>query len=93
MLLFAILFHSCGTAPLNINLCSHDQPAGKAYCVNTINQEDSTQDISETDRWIMMSPEDWGQVVIRLRILESRTKGSLQKEFTNILNADKALIQ
>jgi hypothetical protein len=91
--LFASFFLSCGTAPLNIDLCSHDQPVGKAYCVNTISQEDSTIEIDETDKWIMISPDDWGDILIRLRILESRTKGTTQKEFTNILNANKALIQ
>lgn len=88
-----ILLPSCALKPLNINLCSHDQTVGKAYCVNSINQEESEVDISDTDRWLMVSPEDWGEILIRLRILEGRTKGSLQKEFTNILKTNKALIQ
>jgi hypothetical protein len=65
MLLGIFLFSSCGSLPSKpkIELCGHNAPAALAECFD--NQDDSFRSIpmSDTDKYIMFSPDDWGLVL------------------------------
>ena len=70
LLIFAILcLSSCGSVPRKpvIDLCAHNEPSGKVPCVNNQTNEVEIYDINQTDKWIMLKPDDWAQILYLIR--------------------------
>lgn len=94
-LLFATLIcSSCGSLPAKpkIDLCAHDQPRGQVYCVNNQTNQDTTLNIEDTDKYIMLSPEHWGLTLKYIRILEQRLRRSTQKNSSDVADEVKKII-
>ena len=87
-LLIILTCSSCGSLPSkpSIDLCAHDQPSRAVYCVNNQTGNDTTLDIEDTDRYIMLSPEDWGLTLRYIRILEQRVRN---KDSSSTMVADE----
>jgi hypothetical protein len=94
LLCASLIFSSCGRLPVkpSIDLCAHDAPEMKVYCVNNQTNEDYVLDISETDRYIMMSSNHWGLTLRYIRILEQRIRSSKQKNSTFVANEVRKVI-
>lgn len=93
-LLIILICSSCGSLPSkpSIDLCAHDQPKGLVYCVNNQTGDDSTLDINDTDKYIMLSPEDWGLTLRYIRLLEQRLRNSSQKNSAMVANELRKII-
>ena len=78
VLLLGILISSCGKIPPkpSIDLCIHDQPRKIVYCNNNTTGNEYDLPISQTDKYLMLSPDDYQSLLIYLQKLEDRLKRS-----------------
>lgn len=92
-LLLGIFFlSSCAGLPTqpDITLCVHDEPRMSVYCSNNQTGEDSTLHINETNKYIMLSPDDWGTV---LRYLRRGVKYKIfRKEIRKVLKSNDKIM-
>lgn len=87
--LFAIfaplILSSCAGVPdkPEIDLCSHIKELFIVVCVNNQTNEVTEISIEATDRWVMMSPNDWGKVLFYTQLLERNISSKNNKSRTN----------
>lgn len=86
LLLICTFSVSCGSMPQKpqIEICGHDQPNREAECVDNQTGQARTLGIDETDKYIMMSDDDWGLVLyyidqLRRRIRSKNVRTELKK--------------
>lgn len=79
-LFVALICSSCAGVPTKpvIDLCANDLDLGQVHCVNNQTQESRSIPWYETDRFIMLSPEDWGDILIYIRALEKNKKTKIE---------------
>jgi hypothetical protein len=67
ILIFSSCAHRVPTKP-SIDICAHNLAAQQVPCVN--NQTDAVKilGIDETDRFIMFHPDDWGKILLYIRV-------------------------
>jgi len=66
----------------------------QVYCSNNQTSNEYNLHITETDRYIMLAPDDWGEVLEYIRLLEKRIKNkSTKKELNKILNTSQRLVK
>ena len=74
----------------DITLCVHDQPRMAVYCNNNQTGEDSTLNIEDTNKYIMLSPDDWGTI---LRYLRRGVKYKVfRKEIRKVLKSNDKIM-
>lgn len=92
LLLTILLFSSCGSLPSNpkVEICAHDEPVAEAECFDNQNNEYRTLPMSETNRYIMFSPDDWGLILFYIDQLERRIRSKKTKiELIKIIDTSK----
>lgn len=68
----------------------HDQPRMAVYCNNNQTGEDSTLNIEDTNKYIMLSPDDWGTI---LRYLRRGVKYKVfRKEIRKVLKSNDKIM-
>lgn len=91
LLLGICLFSSCGGLPSKpqIELCAHDEPLAEVECYDNQTGQYRTIPIGETDRYIMMSADDWSLVLLYIDRL-SRRVGSrkVRRELKKIIDTN-----
>lgn len=95
LLLGIFLFSvSCGSLPRNpkVEICAHIYPANQAECFDNQSQEYRTLELSQTDRYIMFSPDDWGLILLYVDALERRVRNKgVRKELRKIRETSNLL--
>jgi hypothetical protein len=67
-----------------------------AYCVNNQTNTEYNLSIEQTDKYIMFSPDDWGLILIYIRLLEQHTRNKsnqiINTEINKFLDASDTLL-
>lgn len=76
LLLICTFSVSCGSMPQKpqIELCAHDQPNSEVECVDNQTGQARTLRIGETDKYIMVSPDNWGLILFYIDQLKRRIR-------------------
>lgn len=66
----------------------------QVYCSNNQSGNEYDLPINDTDKYIMLSPDDWGKVLEYIRLLEQRIRNrDSKKELNKILNTSQRLVK
>lgn len=93
-LIFSSCAHKLPTKPI-IDLCSHNMPNGTVPCVNNQTGESYVIRIEDTDKYIMLSPDDWAKILFYIRsytsssyLIQNTThEKTVKRELVKLLNA------
>ena len=105
VVLLVILSSSCASnlpQKPEVDLCAHWLEDSTAQCVNNQTDEYFEIPMYQTDKWIMMSPEHWGLVLLYIKELEEaasdydsftggRESAILSRELRKVLRTDHNL--
>lgn len=91
-LLLMIFLCSCGSIPKRpqLEICAHDEINKEVECYDNQTDQARTLSISETDKYIMFSPDDWGLVLFYIGQLERRIKSkNIKTELKKIIKTSE----
>lgn len=91
-----LLVSSCGTGlpeKPSISDCRVILDEAVAFCINNQSGQEYDIPLSATDRWVLMSPNDWSELLIYVKLLENNIrrkshKDTLNRELNKLLETD-----
>lgn len=71
---------SCGRLPTrpNYSICTHSVELDVVLCVDDNNSSYELR-VDQTDKYIMFSPDDWGAILIYIKLIEQRSPKRAKK--------------
>lgn len=96
LLSLIFLFSACGSLPEKpqVEICGHDLPNAVIECFDNQTNEFRTLEYSDTDEYILFSPDDWGLILIHIDKLSRYTRNkTIKEELNKIIKTSSKLNQ